>query len=177
MNKRITSAVTALITDNSLLSRFRRNPAAAMRRFRLSECELDALKSGDEQALLAHGLASELITGRPQAPHWFGGLVATVARRMAAPALIAVMLALAVQSGGIPTASAGRADARFRMRSMRDSGPLGLRRATGRARVRTHVEAIRARVRGRSSSTYRAGIRTARAQLGDCKCTVIGTAD
>ena len=148
-----------------------------MRRFRLSECELDALKSGDEQALLAHGLASELITGRPQAPHWFGGLVATVARRMAAPALIAVMLALAVQSGGIPTASAGRAEARFRMRSMRDSGPLGLRRAKGRARVRTHVEAIRARVRGRSSSTYRAGIRTARAQLGDCKCTVIGTAD
>lgn len=175
MNKRITSAVTALITDNSLLSRFRRNPAAAMRRFRLSECELDALKSGDEQALLAHGLASELITGRPQAPHWFGGLVATVARRMAAPALIAVILALAVQSGGIPTASAGRADVRVRMSSMRKSGPLGLRRASGRARVRTRIKSVRARVSGRAG--YRAGIRTARAQLGNCECTVIGTAD
>ena len=145
-----------------------------MRRFRLSECELDVLKSGDEQALLAHGLASELITGRPQAPHWFGGLVATVARRVAAPALIAVMLALAVQSGGIPTASAGRAEARFRMRSMRVSGPLGLRRAKGRARVRTHVEAVRAKVSGREG--YRVGLGTARARLVGCKC-VVGTAD
>ena len=177
MNKRITSAVTALITDNSLLSRFRRNPAAAMRRFRLSECELDALKSGDEQALLAHGLASELITGQPQAPHWFGGLVATVARRMAAPALIAVMLALAVQSGGIPTASAGRANGRavLRVRSTRLSGPAGLRRVSMRARAFPRVRAVRARVR--ESHRYVTGLRTASTRFVDCKCTSIGTAD
>jgi len=173
MTERLNSAVTALMTDHSLLSRFRRRPVAAMRRFRLSECELDAVKSGDERRLLAHGLAPELISGRPRAPHWFGGLVGTVARRLAAPVVIAVMLALAVQAGGAPVARAGRVEARVRMRAMRRSGPkggpVGLRRASsGRAGKR--VQTIQRRVTRRAS--YGTGLSRALTRLsgGDRIC-------
>jgi len=172
MTERLNSAITALMTDNSLLSRFRGDPSGALERFGLSECELDAVKSGDEQALMAHGLAPEVVVGRPHAPHWFGGLVATVARRMAAPAVLAVLLALAVQGGGIPTASAGRANVRAvrRVGSMRTDGPLGMRRASVRARARADVPAIRAGIRARAS--HRFGVRTASSVLGVCKCDV-----
>lgn len=173
MTERLNSAVTALMTDNSLLSRFRRDPAAAMRRFELTDCELDAVKSGDEQALLSHGLAPEMVAGQTRAPHWFSGLVGTVARRMAAPAVIAVLFALAVQGGGIQTASAGRANIRARIRvgSMRADGPLGMRRASIRARARADVSGIRAGIRARASHRY--GVRTAGSRMSVCKCTAI----
>jgi hypothetical protein len=131
MNERLNSAVTALITDSSMLSRFRRNPTVAMRQFKLSDCELDALKSGDERSLIAHGLAPELVTARPHSPHWFSGLEGTVARRMAAAALMALLLALAIQNAGSPTASANSARAKSRVGArlsrMREHGPAGLR--------------------------------------------------
>ncbi len=159
MNERVNSAVTALLSDGSLLSSFRRDPAGATRQFRLSECELDALKSGDEQSLMAHGMAHELITGKLQTPHWFGGLVGTVARRMAAPALVAILLALAVQGGGTSEVNAatgkGRAGAR-------------LRRATGRSSARSNVRMARAGVQNRRS--YSVGIRMATSHVICSKC-------
>ncbi|NQW18357.1 MAG: hypothetical protein HQ478_12815 [Chloroflexi bacterium] len=165
MNEPLNSAVKALISDGSLLSKFRRDPAAAMRRFKLSECELDAVKSGDEQQLLAHGMTPELITGQPQAPHWFGGLLGTVARRMAAPAVLAVLLAIAVQGAAAPDANAARANKRAtrRVNNIRTFGPSGLRRASVRARTRSNVRYTRAGIRKRAS--YRVGLQTASAQL------------
>ena len=108
MTERINKAVLALATDDSLLAKFREDPAATLQEFELLECELDAVKSGDERLLLIHGLDPEIIFRQPPSPHWFGGLVGTVARRLAAPALIALLLALAVQGSGAQTASRRR---------------------------------------------------------------------
>ncbi|NQW19912.1 MAG: hypothetical protein HQ477_04180 [Chloroflexi bacterium] len=164
MTQRINSAVKALFADDSLLAMFRKNPDKAMRRFELLDCELDAIKLGDQEALLAHGLDENLITAPVMAPHWFTGLLGTVARRMAAPAVIAVLLALSIHAADISTASAARANVRARQRigRIRAQGPLGLRRISLRARKRTNIRAVRARVLTRHS--YRVGLDTAYAQ-------------
>ncbi len=175
MTERLNSAITALMTDDSLLSRFQRSPEAAMRRFGLSECELDAVKSGDEQQLLAHGLKPELINRRPEAPHWFGGLLGTVARRVAAPVVIAVLVAFAVQGGGISTASAARANrnAARHVSRMRTGGPVGLR-TLSRTRARRQTRWVRASVR--DGARYSVGLDTALAQIRCDKCSPDGTA-
>ena len=77
MTERINTAVTALFSDSSLLAKFKNNPEKALRSFDLLECELDAVKSGDEQALLAHGLDPQLVIGHTVTPHWFRGLLGT----------------------------------------------------------------------------------------------------
>jgi hypothetical protein len=170
LNERVNRAVQALLSDKSLLFEFQENPADAMRQFGLTECELDAVRLGDEQSLLDHGMDPALIGGQAVAPHWFGGLIGTVARRMAAPAVLAILLALGVHAADSQTASAARANIRAgrRISGIRIHGPSGLRRASIRARARSNVRAARAGIRARASA--RAGLGRALAQVGCQKC-------
>ncbi|MBN4064448.1 hypothetical protein JYU04_01780 [Dehalococcoides mccartyi] len=172
MNERVNSAVKALISDESLLAKFQDSPSDAMRKFELLECELEAVKLGDEQSLLAHGMDPALMGGKVVAPHWFNGLFGTVARRMAAPAVLAILLALGVHAADTQTASAARANFRAgsRVRNVRTFGPSGLHNISARARTRTQVRTVRARIRTRASA--RAGLSQAASQLGVCKCFV-----
>jgi hypothetical protein len=135
------------------------------------------VKSGDEQALLAHGLDPQLVIGHTVTPHWFRGLLGTVARRMATPAVIAIMLAIAVQGSNVQTASADETPnrARARIRSMRSGGPSGLGRASARASKRSGVRAIRKRIGARALRTYRVGLNRAVAQAGCGRCSPDGT--
>jgi hypothetical protein len=180
MTQRINSAVKALATDDSLLAKFRQDPAAVLLDFELLECELEAVKSGDEGMLLAHGLDPELIFGRPSPPHWIAGLVGTVSRRLAVPALIAVLLALAVQGSGIQTASAARASfrARRQIHGVRTLGPAGLRREGSRvgARARARVRSVQKRISTRAR--YKNGLIKAQGNVGKCvKCSTAPPSD
>jgi hypothetical protein len=163
MANRVNAAFKALMSDDSLLAKFRTDPGEALRSFELLECELDAIKSGDQQALLTHGLDPQLITGPEVAPHWFSGLLGTVARRMAAPAVIAILLALGIHAADTQPASAARASlrARTRIRQVRTFGPSGLRRASLRANVRSSARRARVRISVRAKARYLRGIDTA----------------
>jgi hypothetical protein len=55
-NERLTDAVNALLHDRKLVSRFRRNPGRALRRFGLDAAELEAVKRGDATELVELGL-------------------------------------------------------------------------------------------------------------------------
>jgi hypothetical protein len=170
MTDRVNAAFKALLSDDLLLKSFKKNPRKALRSFELLDCELDAIKLGDERALVAHGLDAELVVERVSSPHWFAGLFGTVARRMAAPAVLAVLLALSVQAFDAPTASAARANVRAgrRVGKIRAHGPLGLRRISLRTRARLNVRAVRARVREQGS--YKRGLTNAIGQVGCLKC-------
>ena len=174
MNERVNNAVRALIADKSLLATFKKDPAAALKRFSLLECELDAIKQGDDDALLSHGLDPMLIDGNVSAPHWFSGLFATVSRRMAAPAVIAILLALGVHAVDTQSASAARANlrARTQIRSARMHKPLGLRRSSVRANARARrVSNVRV-----AQASARAGLDNALNQVAGCdKCGSIGS--
>ena len=167
MNERLNSAFKAVTSDGAVLSMFRRDPAAAMRQFNLSACELDSLKSGDERLLLAHGLSPELVVDERRAPHWFGGLFATISKRVAVPAVVAVLLVLAIQNAGPAPARASRGvpdRVGVRLSRMSLEGPSGLRRASGRVGERANVRAARAMVRDRGAR-FR-GLSSAIAQVG-----------
>ena len=55
INKRLTRAVEKLLTDDRLIIRFRRNPAAALANYRLSKREVELVAYGDLRDLLAGG--------------------------------------------------------------------------------------------------------------------------
>jgi len=174
MNERVNNAVQALIADKSLLTAFKKQPAVALKRFNLLECELDAVKRGDDEALLNHGLDPMLIDGNVSAPHWFSGLFANVSRRMAAPAVIAILLAIGIHAADTQSASAARANLRAKshVRSAREHQPTGLKRsfkrASARARKVSNVRTAQARVRTRASA--RAGLSNALSQIGCERC-------
>jgi len=163
MAKRVNAAFKALMTDDSLLARFRTDPEEAMHSFELLECELDAIKNGDQEALLTHGLDPQLINGQEVAPHWFSGLLGTVARRMAAPAVIAILLAVGIHAADTQSASAARANFRAgnRIGRVRKSGPSGLRQARSRANKRSSARRARVGKRIVTDARYRSGIDTA----------------
>ena len=174
MNDRVNKAVRDLTTDESLLAAFKDQPTLALKSYDLLECELEAIKQGDQQALLNHGLDPMIMEGRVSAAHWFTGLFATVSRRLAAPTVIAILLALGIHAADTQSASAARTNirARRRVRSARAHNPLGIRtfsvRANARARTRSNVRAAQTDVRKRASA--RAGLNNALSQVGCIKC-------
>src|SRR5919199_1821152 len=113
--RRMNKALTRLSIDREFLDDFRRDPEAALRPYRLSETEIEAIKAGDAASLAACGVdVVALAEGRP---------LGRLARRL--PRVAAAMFAL--RAVVLPLAPAGAARAR------------GLGRArlvTGRARAR-----------------------------------------
>ncbi len=64
-NERLTEAVNALLQDRKLVSRFRRNPERALRRFGLDAAELEAVKRGDATELVELGLDQRSVWPEP----------------------------------------------------------------------------------------------------------------
>ena len=130
---RLTAAVAALLSDNAVLAEFRRNPARALRRYRLSEHQLRAVQSGDLDTLAASGLDTAALYETPKGAR---SILASLARRGAW--LTPLLLACGLWASPVATAAPtnGRRS-RFALRGRagvaRGSGPFARVRAGQRA--------------------------------------------
>jgi hypothetical protein len=128
-------AVERLLTDGAFMRRFRRNPERALRRYELTETEIEAIKCGDARELLALGLDPAYVWPKAQTATLEPWLFQN-ARRLAPAAFLAAALALL----GAPLARGaqnppGRARATRRLARVAARHRTGLRRAlvrTGR---------------------------------------------
>jgi hypothetical protein len=113
----LNDAVERLLGDGDFLRRFRRNPERALRRYELTETEIEAVKRGDAHELLALGLDPAYVW--PKAPaSVLAPWLCLNAKRLAPAAFLAAALALLAA----PTARGVE----------QRPGPPGRRRALGR---------------------------------------------
>ena len=171
-NERLTNAVAALIVDREAKDEFRRSPETIGAEFELNAEELDALKSGDETRLVRLGMDHEILSPSIRPSNWWSSVVMQATRKMAAPAVVA-LIAMASIAGGaaraddkIP-ASSGRADVRARartsIRALRADGVLG--RASIRASQVSGRALARARLSVPTIDANLAGLTRARASV------------
>jgi hypothetical protein len=135
-------AVGRLLTDGAFLRRFRRNPERALRRYDLTETEIEAIKRGDARELLALGLDPAYVWPKAQAAALEPWLYLN-ARRLAPAAFLAAALALLAA----PTARSAR------------EGPPGRPGPPGRVRALERLTRVAGR---RRTGLTRAFVRAAR---------------
>jgi len=147
LNVRLTAAAAGLLTDDALLARFRHHPASALRGYRLTDEQIDALKAGDFGMLTSHGLDATALYA--PATGWRRA-AASIARKV--PRLVPVMLAAGLWASPVAIAS-----------------PVGGRRARRIFRVRARAgrsgPSVRARAGGRTFRYGRPSDRVARARI------------
>ena len=123
INKRLDRAVRRLITDDRLLFRFRRKPAKALAKFRLSDDEIQAVTAGEMRSLLELGLDKRIAFPRPISRPLWASILVRSGTKIAPAAFVALALTLV----GGPVASADDPAAARRARG------AGLRRMNPRA--------------------------------------------
>lgn len=119
-NKRLTAVIHRLWMDERFLMSFRRDPARAVRRYRLTDEELSAVKSGDEAYLASLGADIRMLHAVPPS---FGDLATGMLRSF--PKVMAFLLAAQIALAG-GTAATARSAGRRRM-SPRARRTLGAR--------------------------------------------------
>lgn len=149
---RLTAAVGDLMAHQSLLEKFRQNPDRALRGYRLSAEQIDAVKSGDMRSLTDRGLDLNLLYAPPPRGR---RLLARIAGRT--PWLVPALLSFGLWAS--PVAAVPQGVRRLRVRArMGRTGPYIRARAGGRT-MRAGQAPRRAIVRG--------GIRT----MSECDIT------
>lgn len=124
MTRAMTLAVERIADEPRFAARFRNNPSATLRRYRLSGSQIEAIKAGDADSLASHGVdVAAFANGRRH------GLRPRL--RMLAMALGAAGVLVGLQAS--PAAAVRRGRARFGMRravrrvSVRASGRMAPR--------------------------------------------------
>lgn len=154
----LNAAVERLLVDRGFARRFRRNPERALRRYGLGADEVEALKRGRADELLALGVDPEYVWPRAEAAGLEPWLLRN-ARRLAPVTLLAALTLV-----GAPTALAAR---QGRARALRRLGRhaalrrTGLRRAFARTlgRERHSPPGIRRAIRRAGPTGIRRAIR------------------
>lgn len=101
-NDRLTAVVQRLWTDEHFLTSFRRDPARAVRRYRLTDEELAVVKSGDEARLTALGADVRMLHTVPPS---LAELATGVLRSF--PKVAAFLLAAQLTLSGAPARARG----------------------------------------------------------------------
>jgi hypothetical protein len=155
MNDRLNRAVERLLLDKRFLRRFRRSPEAALRPFGLTGEEIEAVKDGDAERLIALGLDPSYVWPKarpPAVPLW---AFARAKKLTPAFVLAALMLpaspALAARRDAARPSPVGRVSRFFARRGfggdfhqrVARSGEAG--RVMSRAATRQDVSALAAR--------------------------------
>jgi hypothetical protein len=125
----LNDAVGRLLTDGNFLRRFRRNPERTLRRYDLTETEIEAVKRGDARELLALGLDPAYVWPKVEAATLEPWLFRN-ARRLAPAAFLAAALALLAS----PTAR-GAENPPGRARALRRLVRVATRHRTGLPRA------------------------------------------
>jgi hypothetical protein len=128
----LNDAVERLLTDGAFLRRFRRDPERTLRRYDLTETEIEAVKRGDARELLALGLDPAYVWPKVQTAALEPWLFQN-ARRLAPAAFLAAALALLAA----PTARGveGQPGPPGRMRALRRLAEVETDRDTGLPRA------------------------------------------
>jgi hypothetical protein len=142
-NVNLNAAVERLIADRRFLARFRRNPERALEGFDLSALEVDALKRGESDELLALGLDPRHVS--PEAvdviplQSW---TVRNAGRLVPTALLAAALLAVAGPAGGTDRAASRRRAVKRRTTVRRRAARAIPRERAARPAIRTQRVAL-----------------------------------
>lgn len=156
MSSTMTAAIERIADEPRFAERFRSDPSRALRRYRLSDRQVEAIKAGDQMSLHEHGVDVVAFSDgvrRSRRRHWRRFVVAlsTVAAALTMSAAPASASKRAVRVHGVRKASLrqarlGRAITVRGVLLERSSIRVGLRRqgfnvrASGRASLRAYLE-------------------------------------
>lgn len=125
-NSKLNAAVERLLRDPDFLRGFRRNPARALRRFELTGDEVEAIKRGRTEELLALGVDPAYVDPEIKELTSPDSWLIRNARLLAPAAFIAAVLAFWPTTAN---AKPGHAISRVRILRSRGVGLSGIRRA------------------------------------------------
>lgn len=136
-NASLDRAVERLLDDARFLRRFRKDPDAALRPFQLSEREVEAVKRGDAEELVALGLDPRFVWPSLKATSGGRRWLARSGRKLAPLAFAVAAAALWPGSAQAVRTAPGQRRAARRIARAASRHRSGLPRAISRARTRT----------------------------------------